>query len=230
MYITAMACLAVMGDPSVDALVGLCFFSFFGAQLLDLAQRALIVQRSRFESEVGLWGGWMLPTTHRSVVCEGRVLTTAATPLTRLVCPPHHVIIVLQEKRGTLLVNYNLAWTWGVMIGAYRQTHVWMDAMSPVTPPDGRPTYTTPTTLPGNIMGTFLYRDNFPRGGGMSLGNIAAFAVAVNVACLPSIYWLYDPKASTPLACPFGFFPSYTPSLQPPLYPLSIAFQPTPHP
>jgi hypothetical protein len=52
MYILAMAALAFLGDPQIDQLVGLCFMSFFGAQLLDLAQRALIVQRSRFESEV----------------------------------------------------------------------------------------------------------------------------------------------------------------------------------
>lgn len=53
MYIVAMAALAGLGEPNVDALIGLCFLSFFGAQLLDLAQRALIVQRSRYETEVG---------------------------------------------------------------------------------------------------------------------------------------------------------------------------------
>jgi hypothetical protein len=55
MYILAMALLAMLGDPGVEALVGLCFLSFFGAQLLDLAQRALIVQRSRYETEVRGW-------------------------------------------------------------------------------------------------------------------------------------------------------------------------------
>lgn len=57
-----MAALAFLGDPQIDQLVGLCFMSFFGAQLLDLAQRALIVQRSRYEPEVsgcglGVGGG-----------------------------------------------------------------------------------------------------------------------------------------------------------------------------
>lgn len=43
-------------------------------------------------------------------------------------------------------------------------------------------------------MGTFCYKDNFQHGGGMSLGNIAAFGAAVNVALLPALYWLFDPK------------------------------------
>lgn len=43
-------------------------------------------------------------------------------------------------------------------------------------------------------MGTFLYKDSFKNGGGMSLGNIATFAVAVNIALLPALYWLFDPK------------------------------------
>ncbi|GAB5036228.1 folate biopterin transporter [Nannochloropsis oceanica] len=51
LHIGAMTALAVVGEPDITSLVGLIFLSFTGGQIMDLAQRALIIQRSRHERE-----------------------------------------------------------------------------------------------------------------------------------------------------------------------------------
>ncbi|EWM27841.1 folate biopterin transporter [Nannochloropsis gaditana] len=50
LHIASMTALAIVGEPDISSLVGLIFLSFLGGQIMDLSQRALIVQRSRHEN------------------------------------------------------------------------------------------------------------------------------------------------------------------------------------